>query len=50
MQANEHLWNGSDLPEFAKLYNRDLLAKPDMRSALLMLGTGDVLRSEHLPG
>ena len=40
----------SQLRELGKLRGCHMLATADMRPALLMLGSGHLLRSEHMPG
>jgi len=39
-----------NLSEFTKLQHGDLLAAADMRTALLMLGSGDLFGPEYVPG
>lgn len=42
MQTHEHLRSWADLSEFTELYQCDVLAKPDLREPLLVLGSGHV--------
>lgn len=48
VQAHEHLRCWPNLSEFTELYYCDMLAEPDLRPALLMLGSAELRRTDHM--